>query len=889
MGTETTPKNTQDSKTKTDSESDGSNLKAIAKNIMFLIIVYEAIRFTLVKCVPADKQFVFSITVAGSVLALLVYFLLHLCLDTVKYPKLKAVKEFVFLVSTISFTLIVQHFHFENQTTAMNFLEMNAQSLSVYNLLIIFLYMQRFLDLSPITSMITVLSYFLFTYLKTFQIGHRPDYKATLNIISPGIILILLIGMEMVVYRKNQKTNKNPQEANSSAQNMSSDLISIILQGDGSAVTYNREGELKFINQTCFQNMDYASEEEALSRVTGLVQISDKNISNEKRFEDVLARNPKKMKLNVDTPNKKTAYQKLTINVGTDPLSDLASLLRSTFAAAASKAPDESKVIEYEGKIEKEKQNTTILQIMVYVFPSHRYPVITTMKDITQKKEYEELKAFEANRETLLKLTKQHIYRALELSKAAVNTSGQIISTLSLPTKGEPKQTEIWKQPLNLSLNMICRLIDDYSAFSKSRRTEIKLKNATCNIKKTIEGIIHLFQAEARYKKVKLIFYCQDSVGEYSTKTDQERLSQLLIELIKNALKCTSDNTVVISLNNYNDSHKISVDDNGTGIEKEVLTQINDELKLYESNLKGLFSAKSPMKGLVYANILAKALGSRQLGGLNIKSTVGEGTSVGFLINNKEIDNDSKMKLDKSGVSIRSNHMRNTFKVIRSSNFKMSHECDNRDSISDLGESFGIGAMTNKILENSPKRMPSPLRSPAGVFSFQTREHSDYADTNRMESFQLLASPSQLSITVREEHIVVLSEDAPEAEKIMKTCKMEGFICTVVTSVTDLESEIKNKNEKLSLVIIDAQMDSSPDFLKNVIQNLRQKYKGNGFSAPMIGLTKDLTDLDLTSPRLLDQSADQRLLVNDLIDKPLNQHKVQKLIRNHCRRLRISF
>ena len=85
-----------------------------------------------------------------------------------------------------------------------------------------------------------------------------------------------------------------------------------------------------------------------------------------------------------------------------------------------------------------------------------------------------------------------------------------------------------------------------------------------------IDDLAEIFYISCEGKKVKLSTYVDSKVPQI-VKIDEQRIQQVLMNLISNALKFTTNGTIQISLNYdlYKNILKVNVKDTGPGIKKE--------------------------------------------------------------------------------------------------------------------------------------------------------------------------------------------------------------------------------------------------------------------------------------------------------------------------------
>ena len=90
------------------------------------------------------------------------------------------------------------------------------------------------------------------------------------------------------------------------------------------------------------------------------------------------------------------------------------------------------------------------------------------------------------------------------------------------------------------------------------------------NLKDSISGLIDMFKVGASEKGIQLVFDCSDDFPEYVV-VDAQRIQQVLLNLLQNALKFTFQGSITVSMKYCEVAHQIhfSVTDTGVGIKPE--------------------------------------------------------------------------------------------------------------------------------------------------------------------------------------------------------------------------------------------------------------------------------------------------------------------------------
>lgn len=141
------------------------------------------------------------------------------------------------------------------------------------------------------------------------------------------------------------------------------------------------------------------------------------------------------------------------------------------------------------------------------------------------------------------------------------------------------------------------------------------------NFDDVVQDIFDVFQHNASAKRIDMVSEVDASLYVFA---DENSLNAILRNLLANALKFTPEGgKVVIGTENKNGKAYISVNDNGTGISAEKMEKL---FSMEQKSTAGTSGEKGTGLGLILTRDLVKL----NQGGLDIKSTVGKGSSFIF-------------------------------------------------------------------------------------------------------------------------------------------------------------------------------------------------------------------------------------------------------------------
>lgn len=179
---------------------------------------------------------------------------------------------------------------------------------------------------------------------------------------------------------------------------------------------------------------------------------------------------------------------------------------------------------------------------------------------------------------------------------------------------------------VNISGQRLLNTINDIIEISKIEAGEQEIKNSIFDISEIMQYHIDFFQLQANQKGITLSIAEQISPEQSFVETDKYKLESILTNLVKNALKFTSQGT--IKLGNYleNGSLVFYVKDTGCGIPPNKIETIFERFMQVETGLAR--SHEGSGLGLTIAKGYVNILG----GNIWLQSEVGKGSTFYFSI-----------------------------------------------------------------------------------------------------------------------------------------------------------------------------------------------------------------------------------------------------------------
>ncbi len=191
---------------------------------------------------------------------------------------------------------------------------------------------------------------------------------------------------------------------------------------------------------------------------------------------------------------------------------------------------------------------------------------INSMSATIQQKEHDARKIEVAKDEFLAMITHELKTPLVPIQGYADILLGEHIGSLN---KNQKERLEIIRSSAKTLLQLISDLLDA----QKLDLGQLKIKKSNKNIKQTVEKTMATMAPQASSDKISLTHNIQHDVYALY---DEDRIQQVLTNLIKNSIKAVPPNSgkIEISLEEKPDEVIISVKDNGKGIPKEAIDDL---------------------------------------------------------------------------------------------------------------------------------------------------------------------------------------------------------------------------------------------------------------------------------------------------------------------------
>lgn len=209
---------------------------------------------------------------------------------------------------------------------------------------------------------------------------------------------------------------------------------------------------------------------------------------------------------------------------------------------------------------------------------------------------------------------------------SAISGYVELLTSKPLEQVAPEKRTKAFNI-IQESTSRLTQFINDILDLAKLKSGRVEIRKSPVNLKHAAEEIIGLFAPLFEKKKIQSYAYIDSDIPVIHA--DEEKLKQVITNLISNALKFTPEGGAIsVAVQDDKDKLTISVSDTGVGIPKDYIGQIFERFKQVPGTREKIGGPKGTGLGLAIAKGIVEAHGGK----IWAESEVGKGSTFRFTL-----------------------------------------------------------------------------------------------------------------------------------------------------------------------------------------------------------------------------------------------------------------
>ncbi len=273
---------------------------------------------------------------------------------------------------------------------------------------------------------------------------------------------------------------------------------------------------------------------------------------------------------------------------------------------------------------------------------------VVVARDVTEQKRIEkemlEAKVFAELATAIAEEEKSKAQSAALIAENAVKAKQQFLSNMSheirtpmnaiigftkvvLKTDLSAKQKE-YLTAIKMSGDALIVLINDILDLAKVDAGKMLFEQTPFKMALSISAMLHLFETKIQEKNLELVKEYDNKIPEVLV-GDPVRLHQIILNLVSNAVKFTTEGKITVSVRLLNEDEEkatieFAVTDTGIGIAESKLEDIFETFRQATSGTSRIYG------GTGLGLSIVKQLVEPQGGSINVKSKIGKGSTFSF-------------------------------------------------------------------------------------------------------------------------------------------------------------------------------------------------------------------------------------------------------------------